>query len=468
MPPAIRVITPSDLQPERRALMDALNRMEEMRFVGMEFFGNRPDDTHDASIDQVDLCEVFVGIIGHRYGSGITEAEYRRAREHGLPCFVYFKREATSRPELTDGDPALAAKLATFKRDLLRGHTVKEFTSPEELAANATADLHNWVAARWISLEREAPADSRAPITPPDADRTNLLRLLERIRHDWVEGVLEASLHLRARLELGVDWREDAVEHPWDRIVVAPNRPIQTLGDAEDSIAGVFAAAQNTLLVLGEPGAGKTTTLLELAREPRGSRAPRIPPEPAPVVLALSTWTGRAARFRRLAGRRARRLRYQVPKRLARRGSTNGPARAAARWARRSARRPAGGSCVECDQCVRAGAPAAGPRRHLPRGGIRRAARQAAAARRDLPAAADAGADRALFRGGGRRARTPCAARDARRRRSARVRATPLMLSVMTVAWRDAPAGGCRRRERRRPRLRNGGGSCLKPTCGRH
>ena len=69
--PIYRVFVSStwlDLQPERRALMEALNRMEEMRFVGMEFFGNRPDDTHDASIDQVDLCEVCVCIIGQRYG----------------------------------------------------------------------------------------------------------------------------------------------------------------------------------------------------------------------------------------------------------------------------------------------------------------------------------------------------------------------------------------------------------------
>lgn len=54
--PIYRVFVSStwlDLQPERRALMDALNRMEEMRFVGMEFFGNRPDDTHDASIDHL-------------------------------------------------------------------------------------------------------------------------------------------------------------------------------------------------------------------------------------------------------------------------------------------------------------------------------------------------------------------------------------------------------------------------------
>ena len=291
--PLYRVFVSStwaDLQPERKALMEALNRMEEMRFVGMEFFGNRPDDTHDASIDQVDQCEVLVGIIGFRYGSGITEAEYRRARKLGLPCFVYFKRADLGQPDVAAGDPALAAKLAAFKQDLLRDHTVKEYNSPEELAANATADLHNWVAARWITLERETPAVAPAPVAPPDADRTNILRLLERIQHDWVEGVLEASLHHRAWLELGLDWKENAVEHPWDRIVVAANRPIQTLS-TEDTITSVFTSAQNTLLVLGEPGAGKTTTLLELARD-LIKRARQSPIEPAPVVLALSTWTG--------------------------------------------------------------------------------------------------------------------------------------------------------------------------------
>lgn len=439
--PIYRVFVSStwlDLQPERRALMDALNRMEEMRFVGMEFFGNRPDDTHDASIDQVDLCEVLVGIIGHRYGSGITEAEYRRARERGLPCFVYFKREETARPELTDGDPVLAAKLGAFKQDLLRGHTVKEFTSPEELAANATADLHNWVAARWISLERETPVDSRAPLAPPpDADRTNILRLLERIQHDWVEGVLEASLHHRAWLELGLNWKDDAVEHPWDRIVVAPNRPIQTL-HAEDSITGVFDAAQNTLLVLGEPGAGKTTTLLELARE-LIARARRAATEPAPVVLALSTWSGAQ---RDLADWLVAELgaRYQVPKRIARAwlddarlvllldGLDEVPAD------RRAA-------CVEAINAFE--------QAHHPPGlavTCRVAEYDALAVKLRLRAAiclqplTPAQVERYFAAAGSGLEHLHRAMRDdAGLRELAR---TPLMLSVMTMAWRDAPATG--------------------------
>lgn len=313
--PIYRVFVSStwlDLQPERRALMEALNRMEEMRFVGMEFFGNRPDDTHDASIDQVDLCEVFVGIIGHRYGSGITEAEYRRARALNLPCFVYFKRGEPASPAQTDNDPALAAKLAAFKQDLLRGHTVKEVGSPEELAASATADLHNWVAARWISLEREEPVARSRP-GPADPDRANLLRLLDRIQHDWIEGVLDASLHRRAWIDLGLNWQDEAVEQPWDRILVAPDRPVRTL-DSGETIAGVFGSAQDTLLILGEPGAGKTTTLLELARA-LVVRARAEAGGAVPVVLALSTWTGKHRALGDWLVEEVN-LRYQVPKRL--------------------------------------------------------------------------------------------------------------------------------------------------------
>src|SRR5262249_40788536 len=97
----------------------------------------------------------YVGIIGGRYGSGITEKEYRRARERNLPCFIYFKNEATIRAEWRESD----AQLETFKQKLLGRHFINEpFSSPEILANRVTADLHRWFFDKYLSAHLSSAA----------------------------------------------------------------------------------------------------------------------------------------------------------------------------------------------------------------------------------------------------------------------------------------------------------------------
>jgi len=43
----------------------------------MEHFGSQNEDAGAASLGEVDRCHIYIGIFGGRYGSGITEAEYR-------------------------------------------------------------------------------------------------------------------------------------------------------------------------------------------------------------------------------------------------------------------------------------------------------------------------------------------------------------------------------------------------------
>ena len=139
------------------------------------------------------------------------------------------------------------------------------------------------------------------------------MRLMDRVYGDWIEGVLDSSLHRMAWLDLGLDWTPEAVEHPWDGFLLTPDRPIQRL-ETRRSVASAFADAKNTLLILGEPGSGKTTTLLELGRElihrSRGEGGQVVP-----VVLALSSWSARFRRFKDFAASELS-LRYQVPKSL--------------------------------------------------------------------------------------------------------------------------------------------------------
>ena len=86
-----------DPKPERKAVETALLRMREAKFIGMEYFGSRDEDTRRASLDKIDHRQIYIGIFGTRYGSGITEEEYRRAREKDLHCFIYFKDESDIR-----------------------------------------------------------------------------------------------------------------------------------------------------------------------------------------------------------------------------------------------------------------------------------------------------------------------------------------------------------------------------------
>src|ERR1044072_1506573 len=43
-----------DLEPERKAVEQAVNRLRETKFVGMEYFGSRDEGTRHASLDDVD------------------------------------------------------------------------------------------------------------------------------------------------------------------------------------------------------------------------------------------------------------------------------------------------------------------------------------------------------------------------------------------------------------------------------
>ena len=97
-------------------------------------------------------------------------------------------------------------------------------------------------------------------------DRRGLLILLDRVKQFWVEGVLEQSVQHEALINLGKETKADAVEHPWEQVVELPNAASQRLAP-DTRVADVFEQVGRLLLILGEPGSGKTITLLEMARD---------------------------------------------------------------------------------------------------------------------------------------------------------------------------------------------------------
>lgn len=138
--------------------------------------------------------------------------------------------------------------------------------------------------------------------------------ILNKVRNFWVEGVLETSIHDKALIELGLQTRLDAITHPWHMEWATSDEAKKPLPTGTKAINQFDRLGTGrTLLILGDPGAGKTTTLLELTRE-LIVRAERDNELPMPIVFNLSSWQDKQS----LADWMVVELntKYQVPKKI--------------------------------------------------------------------------------------------------------------------------------------------------------
>lgn len=119
-------------------------------------------------------------------------------------------------------------------------------------------------------------------------DQRNRRILLNHVDNFWVKGVLEKSLHGAAMLELDIKEDPEAVTYPW---AIKKEATGETL-PAGTSMLEIFEqiGVGRSLLILGAPGSGKTTMLLELARQ-LIERARQNADEPIPMVFNLASWT---------------------------------------------------------------------------------------------------------------------------------------------------------------------------------
>jgi ATP-dependent Clp protease adapter protein ClpS/energy-coupling factor transporter ATP-binding protein EcfA2 len=114
--------------------------------------------------------------------------------------------------------------------------------------------------------------------------------LLNKVKNYWIRGVLEKSLHGRALIELDLQERLDAIECPWGVVWETADTPREILPPGTRIIDKFDEIEQGrTLVILGEPGSGKTTSLLELTRYLIEDAEQDIQ-QPVPAVFNLSSW----------------------------------------------------------------------------------------------------------------------------------------------------------------------------------
>ena len=128
----------------------------------------------------------------------------------------------------------------------------------------------------------ESPPPSR-----PQAEQS----LWERVSAE-VENRLKSSLHNQVIINLGKKEQFQKVKRPWDYEVKVGTRLDEILPQ-DITIQQVFSSREvcGRLLILGKPGSGKTTTMLDLARELL--ERSQDPNESIPVLVNLSSWASK-------------------------------------------------------------------------------------------------------------------------------------------------------------------------------
>jgi predicted ATPase len=140
--------------------------------------------------------------------------------------------------------------------------------------------------------DQRAARDEVPPLTvqPTAQERRDRRTMIARQRTIWIDGVLKQSLWNDALIDLGLAERPDGVPQPYRYCIASRTQGQEDrLLPADTHVINVYDQHQGALLILGAPGSGKTTLMLELMRDLL-ERADKDETHPIPVKFDLSAW----------------------------------------------------------------------------------------------------------------------------------------------------------------------------------
>jgi tetratricopeptide (TPR) repeat protein len=148
----------------RKAVVNSLRAMGE-EVEHMEIFGARDEEPTKASLDELDRCDVLVGIYAYRYGTvpkgskvSVTEQEYLHATSKKIPILVFVVDE--NHPWSRKAMDKSLTKVEKFKSKATSEHTPEYFTSPDNLASRVVAAVGRLAK----TFDPKPIPDSQAPV----------------------------------------------------------------------------------------------------------------------------------------------------------------------------------------------------------------------------------------------------------------------------------------------------------------
>lgn len=157
----------------------------------------------------------------------------------------------------------------------------------------------NWPGVSWLPIICQNPSqliptwDKLREVSGAKTISTKARNLLLAKVKDEVESRWEQSPHNRAVIQLPKELQPKQVERPWNvevKLNHLPNQPLTPRIKFIDIFNQSTIASK--LLIIGDPGSGKTTTLLELAQQ-LIIQAESDPNQAIPILLNLSSWRDR-------------------------------------------------------------------------------------------------------------------------------------------------------------------------------
>jgi len=166
--------TGKDLAAHRTAMGDAINALEGCKCILMEEFSARDAMADDFCREKVAKCDVFVGILGHCYGSSpkgseksYTEQEYDAAIATGKPRLMFLASEDFPLPANLREPDERSNKQRAF-RDRVSAERIRDaFSSPGDLTWRVVQAIRNWEHQQAAADQRPVPARAEGIIPLP-------------------------------------------------------------------------------------------------------------------------------------------------------------------------------------------------------------------------------------------------------------------------------------------------------------